>query len=43
MALRIDEGFSPRVLRVGNYRALFETEDNKVVIYRVQHRKDVYR
>jgi mRNA interferase RelE/StbE len=29
-------------LRVGEYRALFEVEGNKVVIYRVRHRKDAY-
>ena len=29
-------------LRVGNYRVLFEIEANKVVIYRVRDRKDVY-
>ena len=30
-------------LRVGNYRVLFEIEDNNVVIYRIRHRKDIYR
>ena len=30
-------------LRVGNYRALFEVEGEKVVIYRVLHRKDAYK
>ena len=30
-------------LRVGNYRVLFEIEDNQVVIYRIRHRKDVYK
>jgi mRNA interferase RelE/StbE len=29
-------------LRVGHYRALFEVEGDKVVIYRVRHRKDAY-
>ena len=29
-------------LRVGDYRVLFETEGNKVIIYRIRHRKDVY-
>jgi mRNA interferase RelE/StbE len=29
-------------LRVGAYRALFEVEGDKVVIYRVRHRKDAY-
>ncbi len=36
--------FTPEYrLRVGNYRVLFTLEDNKVVVYRVRHRKDVYR
>ncbi len=30
-------------LRVGNYRVLFEVEDADVVIYRIKHRKDIYR
>ena len=30
-------------LRVGNYRVLFEVDGNQVVIYRIRHRKDVYR
>jgi len=29
-------------LRVGNYRVLFEIEDNNIVIYRIKHRRDVY-
>lgn len=29
-------------LRVGDYRILFEREGDKVVIYRVRHRKDPY-
>jgi mRNA interferase RelE/StbE len=29
-------------LRVGDYRALFELEGDKVVVYRVRHRKDAY-
>jgi len=35
--------FTPEYrLRVGNYRVLFELEGDKVVIYRVRHRKDAY-
>lgn len=35
--------FTPEYrLRVGSYRVLFEVEDEKVVIYRVRHRKDAY-
>lgn len=30
-------------LRVGNYRILFETEENKIIIYRIRHRKDAYK
>lgn len=35
--------FTPEYrLRVGNYRVLFEVEGERVVIYRVTHRKDAY-
>ena len=35
--------FTPEFrLRVGNYRVLFEIEGDKVLIYRVRHRKDAY-
>ena len=32
-------------VRVGNYRILYiiDDEENQVVVYRVRHRKDVYR
>ena len=30
-------------LRVGNYRILFEVEDKTIVIYRIRHRREVYR
>jgi mRNA interferase RelE/StbE len=30
-------------LRVGDYRILFETEKDKIIIYRIRHRKDVYK
>jgi len=30
-------------LRVGDYRVLFETEKDKVIIYRVCHRREAYR
>ena len=29
-------------LRVGDYRVLFEIEEDALVIYRVKHRKDAY-
>jgi len=35
--------FTPEYrLRVGNYRVLFEVENDTVVVYRVMHRKHVY-
>lgn len=30
-------------LRVGNYRVLFEIENNKIIIYKIKHRKDSYK
>jgi len=30
-------------LRFGDYRILFETEDDRVIIYRVMHRKEAYK
>ncbi len=36
--------YSPEYrLRIGNYRILFEVEDDKVIIYRIRHRQSVYR
>ena len=37
--------FTPECrLRVGVYRALFEIErPNRIIVYRVRHRRDVYR
>ena len=37
--------FTPEYrLRVGDYRVLFEIEQtNRVVVYRVRHRREVYR
>ena len=29
-------------MRSGNYRVLFEIEENKIIIYRVLHRKEAY-
>jgi mRNA interferase RelE/StbE len=35
--------FTPEYrLRVGNYRVLFEIEADRVVIYRIRHRKNAY-
>lgn len=30
-------------LRVGDYRVLFGVEGDKIIVYRVKHRKNVYR
>jgi mRNA interferase RelE/StbE len=30
-------------MRAGNYRSLFEIEGTKIVVYRILHRKEVYR
>ena len=30
-------------LRVGDYRVLFEVEDDTIFAYRIKHRRDVYR
>ena len=36
--------FTPEYrLRAGNYRILFETEGNKIIVYRIIHRKDAYK
>ncbi len=36
--------FTPEYrLRVGDYRILFETAKEKITIYRIRHRKDIYR
>ena len=35
--------FTPEYrLRVGDYRVLFEVEPDRVIIYRIKHRKDAY-
>ena len=30
-------------LRMGKWRALFEIEGDKIVVYRIRHRKEAYR
>ena len=36
--------FTPEYrLRIGDYRILFETEKDKIIIYRIMHRKEVYK
>ncbi|MBA4369609.1 MAG: plasmid stabilization protein [Desulfobacterium sp.] len=36
--------FTPEYrLRVGDYRVVFEIENKSIIIYRVRHRREVYR
>ncbi|MBN1472580.1 MAG: type II toxin-antitoxin system RelE/ParE family toxin [Syntrophaceae bacterium] len=36
--------FTPEFrLRVGDYRVLFEIENESIIVYRVRHRREVYR
>ena len=36
--------FTPEYrLRVGDYRVLFEIEGERIVIYRIRHRREAYR
>ncbi len=30
-------------LRVGNWRALFEVKEDRIIIYRIRHRREAYR
>lgn len=30
-------------MRSGNYRVLFEVEKDRIIVYRIEHRKDIYR
>ena len=30
-------------LRVGNYRIRYDIEDKDIILYRVRHRKDIYK
>ena len=30
-------------LSVGDWRVLFEVEDEKIIVYRIRHRKEVYK
>lgn len=36
--------FTPEYrMRAGNYRALFEVNGDRIIVYRIKHRKDIYR
>jgi mRNA interferase RelE/StbE len=30
-------------MRVGDWRILFEVEDEKIIVYRIRHRKEAYK
>lgn len=30
-------------LRIGNHRAIFDIDDDKIIILRIGHRKDIYK
>jgi mRNA interferase RelE/StbE len=36
--------FTPEYrLRIGDYRVLFEIEGDEIIVYRIKHRKDIYK
>ena len=36
--------FTPEYrLRTGDFRVLFETKNNKIIVYRIMHRKEAYK
>lgn len=38
-----DSTFGEYKFRIGDYRAIFDIEDNKVVILKIGHRRDIYK
>lgn len=38
-----DYRFGEYRFRIGDYRALFDVENHKIVILKVDHRKDIYK
>ncbi len=40
---KLKNHWPPYRLRVGNYRALFDIENNILTVYRIRHRKDSYQ
>ena len=36
--------FTPEYrLRIGDYRVLFEIDENQIIVYRIKHRKNAYK
>ncbi|MCD6283868.1 type II toxin-antitoxin system RelE/ParE family toxin [bacterium] len=38
-----DRSFGEFRFRIGDYRALFDVENHKIIILKVGHRKDIYK
>lgn len=36
------KGWEFKRLRIGNYRVIFDNENNIVFVYQIKHRKDIY-
>jgi len=39
----VDPAFGSYRFRIGDYRVIFDIEENKIVILRVGHRKEIYK
>lgn len=39
----VDSRIGTYRLRIGDYRLLFDLEKKKIIVLRVQHRKDIYK
>ena len=39
---RLKNHYPPQRFRVGNYRILFDIEDDKVIVVNIKHRKEAY-
>ncbi|MBM3838372.1 MAG: hypothetical protein FJ398_10475 [Verrucomicrobia bacterium] len=40
---RLSNHFPEYRMRAGNWRVLFEVAGDRVVVYRIRHRRDAYR
>jgi len=39
----VDRSFGEWRFRIGDYRVIFDVVDNKIIILRLGHRKDIYK
>ena len=39
---KLTNHYPPLRYRIGDYRVLFDTEDNKLIVVSIKHRKDAY-